>query len=232
MLAQRLEDRLAVAFELGRLADVFGREAAAEIDDRQIDAALGAGAKHRRRGGECAVPGFDIVLLRTDMEGNAVRHQAVLVGMFQDVGGIGRLAAELARQRPFGAGAVAVDTADHPAAGRRARHLLDLGLAVDREQRDAEAEGLGDLALFLDGVAVGDPVGRRAGGEHVVRLGDRGDVEAAAQPDQQLEDFRRRIGLHRVEHSWCPAAPWRSYDSSRGRHRGRRRGRVRYWCVA
>ncbi len=28
----------------------------------------------------------------------------------------------------------------------------------------------------------------------------RGDVEAAAEPGQKLEDFRRRIGLHGVEH--------------------------------
>jgi hypothetical protein len=26
------------------------------------------------------------------------------------------------------------------------------------------------------------------------------DVEAATDPDQELEDLRRRIGLHRVEH--------------------------------
>ena len=93
-----------------------------------------------------------------------------------------------------------MDAADHAAAGRGARHLLDLGLAVDREQRDAEPEGFGDLALFLDGVAVGDAVRRRAGGEHLVGLGQRGDVEAAAEIGQQLEDFRRRIGFDGVEH--------------------------------
>jgi hypothetical protein len=93
-----------------------------------------------------------------------------------------------------------MDAADHPAAGRGARHLLHLGLAIDGEQRDAEPKGLGDLALFLDGVAVGDAVGRRAGRQHVMRLGNRGHVEAAAEAGQQLEDFRRRIGLHGVEH--------------------------------
>jgi hypothetical protein len=29
-------------------------------------------------------------------------------------------------------------------------------------------------------------------------LADRGDVETAAHVHEQLEDFRRRIGLHRV----------------------------------
>ena len=141
-----------------------------------------------------------VVLLRADMERDAVRHQPALVRELQDIGGIVRLAAELARQRPFGAGAVAMDAADHPAAGSSARHLLDLGLAVDGEQRDAELERGRDLALLLDGVAVGDAVGRGAGGEHVVRLGHRGDVEATAEPGQELEDFRRRIGLDGVEH--------------------------------
>ena len=93
-----------------------------------------------------------------------------------------------------------MDAADHPAAGRGARDLLHLGLAIHGEQRDAEREGGGDLALFLDGVAVGDAVGRGAGGERVMRLGERGHVEAAAQAGKQLEDFRRRIGLHGVEH--------------------------------
>ncbi len=93
-----------------------------------------------------------------------------------------------------------MDAADDAAAGRGARHLLDLGLAIDREQGHAEPEGGGDLGLFLDGVAVGNAVGRGAGSEHVMGLGQRGDVEAAAEPGEELQDFRRRIGLHGVEH--------------------------------
>ena len=67
----------------------------------------------------------------------------------QDVGRVVRLAAELARQRPFGAGAVAMDAADHAAAGRGARDLLDLGLAVDREQRHAEPKAAAISLSFL-----------------------------------------------------------------------------------
>ncbi len=48
MFAQRAEDGPPVGFELGRLAHVLGREAAAEVDHREIDAALGAGAKDGR----------------------------------------------------------------------------------------------------------------------------------------------------------------------------------------
>ena len=93
-----------------------------------------------------------------------------------------------------------MDAADHPAAGSGARHLLDLGLAVHGEQRDAELEGYRDLALLLDGVAIGDALRRGARRQHVVGLADRGDVEAAAEPGQELEDLRRRIGLDGVEH--------------------------------
>ena len=125
-------------------------------------------------------------------------HEALPVGVLQDVGGIGRLAAELARQRPVGPGIVAMDAADHPGAGCDARDLLGLGLAVDGEQPDAELEGGGDLALLLDGVAVGDAVGRGAGGQHRLGLAHRGDVEAGAQLDQELQDLRRRVGLDGV----------------------------------
>src|ERR1700691_2058900 len=104
MLAQRLEDRLAVALEFWRLADVFGRESAAEIDHGERDAALGAGAEDRRGGRQRAVPGLDIVLLRADMERDAVRHQPALVRQLQNIGGIVRLTAEFSRQRPLGAG--------------------------------------------------------------------------------------------------------------------------------
>ena len=158
--------------------------------------------------------------------------EAAPVRELQDVGGVVRLAAELARQRPFGAGAVAMDAADDARAGRRAGDLLDLGLAVDREQRDAEPEGGGDLALLLDGVAVGDAVGRAAGRQHRLGLADRGDVEAGAELGQQLEDFRRRIGLHRVEHPGVGQRAWRTTGSSRARRRGRPRGRALRRCGA
>jgi hypothetical protein len=44
-------------------------------------------------------------------------------------------------------------------AGRGAGDLLDLGLAIDREQPHAEREGARDVALLLDRVAVGDALG-------------------------------------------------------------------------
>ena len=85
--------------------------------------------------------------------------------------------------------------------GADAGDLLDLGLAVDREEADAERVGARDVALLLDGVAVGDAVGRGAGREHHLDLGDRGGVEAGAELGQQRQHLRRRVGLHGVEHA-------------------------------
>ena len=127
-------------------------------------------------------------------------HQPALVRELQNVGRVVGLAAKLARQRPFGARAVAMDTADHAAARRRAGDLLHLGLAIDGIERNAELECRGDLALLLDRVAIGDALRRRAGRQHVVRLADRGDVKAGAETDQQAQDLRRRIGLDGIEH--------------------------------
>ena len=130
-----------------------------------------------------------------------MRLQAGLEGVLQHVHRHGRLAAELARQRPFGADAVGQDAAEHAAAGRRAGDLLDLGLAVDRVEADAERVGAGDVALLLDRVAVADAVGRGAGRQHHLDLGDRGGVEAGAELGQQRQHLRRRVGLHGVEHA-------------------------------
>jgi len=93
-----------------------------------------------------------------------------------------------------------MDAADDPATRRRAGDLLHLGLAIDREQTHAQLESLGDLALFLDRIAVGDAIGGGARGERRVGFGDRGHIEAAAEIGQQLKDFRRRIRLHGVIH--------------------------------
>ena len=97
-----------------------------------------------------------------------------------------RRAAELARQRPFGARAVAQDSAEHLCARRGARDLLDLRLAIDREKADAERMGARDVPFLLDRVAEADPIRRRAGGEREFDLGDRGRVEARAEIGEQV----------------------------------------------
>ena len=130
-----------------------------------------------------------------------MRLQPRLEGVLEHVDGHGRLAAELARQRPFGSDAIGEDAAEHAAARRRAGDLLDLGLAIDRVEANAERVGAGDVALLLDRIAVADAVGRGAGGEHHLDLGDRSGVEAGAELGQQRQHFRRRVRLHGVEHA-------------------------------
>ena len=110
-------------------------------------------------------------------------------------------AAELARQRPFGTLASAQDAAEHLGPRRHAGDFLDLGFAIHREQADAEREGTRDVPLLLDGVAERDAVGRGAGGQHLLDLDHRGGVEAGAEPGQQVQHFRGRVGLHGIEHA-------------------------------
>ena len=146
------------------------------------------------------VPGRGAALLRADMERHAVGLKTEPLGMVEHVDRHLRIAAELPRQRPFRAGAAEQEAAEDLGAGRGAADLLDLGLAVDREQADAERIGARDVALLLDRVAEGDALGRGAGGEHHLDLGDRGGVEAGAKRDQQRQQFGRRVRLDGVEH--------------------------------
>ena len=54
---------------------------------------------------------------------------------------------------------------------------------------------------FLIVLPIGDAVRRRAGGQRHLDLGDGRGVEARAHRGQQRQHFRRRVGLHRVEHA-------------------------------
>ena len=87
------------------------------------------------------------------------------------------------------------------APGRGARDLLDLGLAIDREEADAELEARAMSRSFLIVLPKEMRSGRRAGGEAMLDLDDRGRVEARAELREQLEHLRRRVRLHGVEHA-------------------------------
>ena len=134
------------------------------------------------------------------MERDAVGLEAEPMGVLEHVDGHRGLAAELARQRPFRADAVGEDAAKDARAGGGAGDLLDLGDAVDREQAHAERIGARDVAFLLDRVAEGDPVRLGAGREHHLDLGDRGGVEARAEPGEEREHLGRRVRLDRIEH--------------------------------
>ena len=135
------------------------------------------------------------------MERDAIGLQAKTLGEVQHVDSHLRIATEFARQRPLGAGAVVEDTAEHAGAGRGTRDLLHLCGAVDREQADAERMRPRDIALLLDGVAERDAVRGCAGIQRHLDFLHRRAVEARAHGGEQRQHFRRRVGLHRVEHA-------------------------------
>src|SRR5262249_56337718 len=82
--------------------------------------------------------------------------------MLEHLDGHRWLAAKLARQGPLRADAIAEDATKHARAGRRAGDFFHFGLAVDREETNAERKGTRDVAFLFDGVAIGDAVGRGA----------------------------------------------------------------------
>ena len=129
------------------------------------------------------------------------------MGVLKNARGHFRHAAELARERPFGARAVAQDAAEHFRAGSGARDLLDLGLAIDRKQPDAKRIGARDVPLLLDRVAVAQALGRAAGGQNLLDLHDGSRVEAGAKARQQVEHFRLRVRLHGVKYARVRQSP-------------------------
>ena len=157
--------------------------------------------KDRGRDLQRPIPHARVGLLRADMEREAMGDKSERMRALEHTGRHFRRAAELARQRPFRAGAVAQDSAEHFRARRRAGDLLHLGLAIHGEQADPERIGARDVLFLLDRVAEADAVGRRASGQRLLDLGHRGSVEARAEPSKQIENLGRRIRLDGVEHA-------------------------------
>ena len=137
-------------------------------------------AEDRSRDLQRPIPHARVGLLRADMEREAVGDKSKRMRALEHAGRHIRRAAELARQRPFRARAVAQDSAEHFRARRRAGDLLHLGLAIHGEQADSERIGARDVLLLLDRVAEADAVRRRAGGQRLLDLAHRGGVEARA----------------------------------------------------
>ena len=129
------------------------------------------------------------------------RDEAQPVRMLEHADSHFGLAAELARQRPFGAGAVRQDAAEHFRARSDARDLLDFGLAIDREEPDAERIGARDVALLLDRVAEGDAVRRGTGGKRHLDLRHVLVLQHSVRPGvvRQLAEAQvlAAAGLHR-----------------------------------
>src|SRR5262245_40321227 len=115
------------------------------------------------------------------MEAHAIGVEAEAMGMIENIDGELRSAAELPRQRPFGAVIGAKNAAEDESARSGTGDLLDLLAGVDGKKPDTARVGGRDVALLFDGVAVGDAVGRGAGSEGHVDLGDAGAVEGGAE---------------------------------------------------
>src|SRR6185437_15156636 len=106
MPGDRPHHRRAIARDAGHAAVVARGKAAADIDHAQGDVGLGEQREHARGAADGAVPLRQVGLLRADMEGDAIGLQTKVARLAQEIDGhLGR-AAELARQRPFGAGAI------------------------------------------------------------------------------------------------------------------------------
>ncbi len=133
------------------------------------------------------------------MERYTVGIQTERLCAAQNVDGHGRHATELARQRPFSTFTVRQHTAEHAAAGSSAGYLLDFFNAIDCIKANTQLESARNIALLLDGVAIGDTVWRRACFQSHFDFSNRSGIEARAERSEQAQDFRRRICLHRIE---------------------------------
>ena len=160
---------------------------------------------------ERRVPGPKAGLLRAHMEGNAIGLEAQRMGMQQHFGRHFRVAAELAAQRPFGPGAIGEDAAEYPRCRCGAPNFFDFFNAIDREHRNAKLMRPGDVALFLDGIAKGNPLRRGAGGQRHLDFGNACRIEAGAKARQKLQHFRGRVCLYRIKNTRVRHGPRKGF---------------------
>ncbi len=198
MPGHRRHDRAGVAFDRRHLAGVMRRKPAADIDHAQIDIGLGEQREHARRSADGAVPLPQIGLLRADMERHAVRIEAEAARLPQEVDRHLGDAAEFARQRPVGAGAIDQDAAENPRPRGRPRQLLELVRAVEGEQAQSRAISKDDVLFLFYRVAERQPVRGHAVIEAQLDFAAAGHVEIGALAVEHGEDRRGRVGLYRI----------------------------------
>jgi len=194
MLAQRAEiaDRRSSPWHV--LQYLVGSPA--EVDHRKRHAALHTRGHGRRRASarsrhaDCAA---------------AIRHGTTPVGLEPGFIACSSTSTAIAGSQPnlretaIPPDAVGEDAAEHAAAGRNARDLLDLGHAIDANRRTPSAWAR-DIAFLLDRVAT--RCGRlRRRRRAPFRSRRRTPYRSRSRACQQREHFRRRFGLHGVEHA-------------------------------
>src|SRR5476649_2096133 len=197
---EEADDFFGVGFQAVGAGDVVGREATAHVDQLEVDAVffLQAFEDHFDLGNR-RVPHADVALLRANVEGDAVWHQAQVTGEDQQVHGHVGLAAEFARQRPVSSGRAFGEDAHVDFRTRRGLgDVAQVGFGVGGIQTHALLVEVANVLGFLDGVAVADAIRADALVHDFVELVDRRDVEVRAFLFEQVDDFDGRVGLDRV----------------------------------
>ncbi len=145
---------------------------------------------------------------------------------FEHAGRHGRHAAELPRQRPFGAAVVAQEPAEDFRAGRDAGDLFDLGFAVHGKEADPQREGPRDVLLFLDRIAVADAIRARRPPRAPARSRRSRPCRSRSQAAPRDRGSPDRDWPSRHRRRACRATPSRRHCNCRAPHRDRGRGRA------
>lgn len=107
--------------------------------------------------------------------------------------------AEFAAERPSRPSAVDQKPAIDPCSGCSAREFFKLVNAVKSEEIDAPSMSVRDFCFALDGVPERQAFGADTQRLAAVNLAGAREVEIAAEFRESGNDFRRRVGLDRVE---------------------------------
>ena len=183
---------------VGMARDILSRESATDVQAAQRDALLPQRVEDFRRHRDGALPGAGIGLLRSDVEGNAVRRQAKRAGVHQQVCGKRDVAAELARQRPLGTRTVGQQTHRNACPGRVPSQLLQFLPTVARKPVDPSCVGGGNRGGLFDRVTERQPTRRNPQRQAILDLRGARDVEGGAGSGERADEFRRRIRLGRI----------------------------------
>ena len=165
---------------------------------RTFDAGLGQVGEQHRHLADRNLVGAGGGLLAADVERQPVRVEPHVASAQHQHTGILHGGAELARQRPVGALVLHQDAAIDPGTRRVHRQLLQLLARIEGEQIYPALECVADCRCLLDGVAVADRLGARAGIQAASHLLEARRIEAGTEADQPLQHRAGRVGLHRV----------------------------------
>jgi hypothetical protein len=132
------------------------------------------------------------------MEGQAHGREAEVTGEAHERQDLVARGAELAGQRPVGAGGLDDQADVDLRAGGMLGDLLELFLGVGGEKRDAGGMGEGDVGGAFHRVAEGHRLGTCAERQAKLDLPARGGVEMGAEVDQTLDDLARGVRLHGI----------------------------------